>query len=256
MAEVIGGLMLLGLLIAFAWWLLIETEGVYLGRRVVIALYDLYAKRYDTIKDFQPEYEFALLAAPIMTAIAPQKDPMVLDVATGTGRLPLALLRHARFDGRVVGVDLSVRMLHIAADKLAEDNAYVDLVRTSADDLPFHNACFDVVTFLESLEFMPDIPGVIAEMARVVRPGGLLLITNRINTRWMPGKTFSNDGLTELLHDHGFVNVQIEPWQEDYHRVWAVKAGESEPMGAVDLWQVLTYTPADLHVDEAGIVHM
>lgn len=251
--AVIIGVLLVGVL---AWWLLIETEGVYLGQRVVTWLYDIYARRYDQIKDFQPEYEFALLAAPIMGEIAPQKDPMVLDVATGTGRLPIALLRHARFDGRVVGVDLSTRMLHIAADKLAEDNAYVDLVRASAHDLPFHDNSFDVVTCLESLEFMPDIPAAITEMVRVLRPGGLLLITNRINTLLMPGKTYSGTEFTELLGRCGLVQVRIEPWQEDYNRVWVRKAGESAPVGAGELWGVLRASPDAVTVDEAGVVRV
>ena len=58
--AVLGGLL---------WWLLIYTEGVYLGQQVVIWLYDLYANRYDRIKEFQPEYEYALLADPIMAML-------------------------------------------------------------------------------------------------------------------------------------------------------------------------------------------
>jgi len=256
MLEVVGVVLLLAALGGLAWWLLIETEGVYLGRRVVIWLYDVYARRYDSIKDFQPEYEFVLLAVPIMSAIDPQRDPMVLDVATGTGRLPLALLRHARFEGRVVGVDLSTQMLHIAADKMAEDNAWVDLLCAPAEELPFHEAVFDVVTCLESLEFMRDQSQVLAEIARVLRPGGVLLITNRINTRWMPGQTLNDTTLSDLLREHGFVGVQIEPWQEDYNRVWARKVGESQPHGAVSLWSVVNRPLHTVYVDDAGIVHI
>ncbi len=221
------------------WWLLVETEGVYLGRRVVIWLYDLYAPRYDSIKDYMPEYEYALLAVPIMQAIAPHKSPLVLDVATGTGRLPLALFSHTVFQGRVVGVDLSRRMLHQAAHNLAEDNARVEWVLAPAAGMPFHDASFDVVTCLESLEFMPDVQVVMCEMARVLRPGGLLLVTNRINTRWMPGKLYDDATFTAMLATCGFVDVRIEPWQMDYQRVWACRAGEGQPVGARPLVEVL-----------------
>ncbi len=218
------------ILAGLLWWLLVATEGAYLGRRVVIWLYDLYADRYDSIKDFRPEYDHVLLAGPIMAIIAPQVAPMVLDVATGTGRLPLALVNHPQFQGRVIGVDLSRHMLAKAARKL--DDRRVTFLRVPAEALPFPDASFDVVTCLEALEFMSDPEVVLYEMARVLRPGGLLLMTNRINTRLMPGKTFTDDQLESMLQACGIDDVFIEPWQVDYHRVWATRCGDSLPVGA------------------------
>ena len=78
-------------IVALGWWLLIASEGVYLGRRVVIWLYDVYAGRYDDIKQYRRDIEHQFLAQPILDEFAPRTDPLVLDVATGTGRLPLAL---------------------------------------------------------------------------------------------------------------------------------------------------------------------
>ncbi len=151
-------LALLGMLIAGAgilvWWLFIATEGVYLGRRVVIWLYDLYANRYDGIKNYQREYEHIFLAQPIMEAIAPNRAPLVLDVATGTGRLPLALVRHGGFKGRIVGTDLSRRMLHHATKNIYPYDELVDFIWCPAEKLPFADNTFDVVTCLEALEFM------------------------------------------------------------------------------------------------------
>ncbi|MDX1995959.1 MAG: methyltransferase domain-containing protein [bacterium] len=221
------------------YWMLVETEGVYLGRRVVIWLYDLYARRYDQIKSFHPDYEQWLLAEPILGILAPQQNPLVLDVATGTGRLPLALLDNPHFQGRVVGVDLSRAMLRQAANKLRGHERRVDLLWSSAEVLPFPDATFDMVTCLEALEFVPDAQIVIAEMARVLRPGGLLLITNRINMRWMPGKTFSDEHMQDLLERHGFEDVMPEIWQIDYHKIWATRAGESAPVGTRPLAEFL-----------------
>ena len=225
--------------IAAGWWLLIATEGVYLGRRVVIWLYDLYAERYDRIKNYQSIYEHALLAQPIMEHIAPHKAPLVLDVATGTGRMPLALLRHAHFQGRVIGVDLSRRMLTQAADKLAGEGERVALLWCPAEKLPFADDTFDVVTSLESLEFMTNPAAALREMVRVLRPDGLLLISNRINTRLMPGKTWSSEQLAAVLAEAGIEDAEVEPWQEDYHRVWAIKGGQSLPTGARPLDEIL-----------------
>lgn len=220
------------------WWLLIETEGVYLGRRVVVWLYDLYAGRYDDIKHFRSEYDHMFLAQPLMQAVAPQRNPLVLDVAAGTGRLSLALLRHTHFNGRVIGVDFSRRMLRIAAAKLGDDPR-APLVWCPAEALPFPDDTFDAVTCLEALEFMERPAAVIAEITRVLRPGGCLLITNRINTRLMPGKTWSSERVQQVLTSAGLVDIALDHWQVDYNRVWARKAGSSQPAGARPLLEVL-----------------
>jgi SAM-dependent methyltransferase len=235
MLLALGLVALAGLL----WWLLVTTEGVYLGRGVVVWLYDVYAGRYDRIKAYEPEYEHALLAVPIMQMIDPHRSPLVLDVATGTGRLPDALLNHVHFQGRVVGLDLSRRMLAVAADKMAADGERVAWLWGPAEKLPFADRTFDVVTCLESLEFMRDPARVLAEMARVLRPDGLLLITNRLGTWTMPGKLFSETELTAVLEGCGIGDVLVEPWQEDYQRVWGIKGGTAAPTGARPLAEVL-----------------
>ncbi|NDJ78960.1 MAG: hypothetical protein GYB65_22140, partial [Chloroflexi bacterium] len=57
------------------WWLVFKTEGVYLGRGVVIWLYDVYARRYDNIKQFRPINEDIYLARPILQAIPHVRAP-------------------------------------------------------------------------------------------------------------------------------------------------------------------------------------
>ena len=232
--------LLVALLLALAgWYLLIETEGVYLGRRVVIWLYDLYAGRYDEIKDYEPHHEFLLLAVPLMNELRPQTDPLVLDVATGTGRLPLALLRHEQFSGQVVGLDLSRRMLQQAASKLDDDLAHVDLVYAPAAPLPFPDSAFDAVTFLEALEFVDDPQAVLAEIARVLRPGGVLLTTIRINVHTMPGKLWTTERMRAELDMLGLAAIRFEPWQVEYSKVWAQKPGDGAPVGPQPLEQLL-----------------
>lgn len=223
--------------VALGWWLLIETEGVYLGRRVVIWLYDLYAGRYDDIKHFRKEYDHMFLSQPIMELIAPVKSPHVLDVATGTARLPLALLRHAHFQGRIVGIDLSRRMLRQAAAKVPDPR--VALIWCPAEHLPFPDDSFDVVTCLESLEFMERPDEVLRELVRVLRPGGLLFVTNRLTARLMPGKAWSDAALWALLDELGIQEAAIDYWQVDYNRVWGFKAGHAAPKLARPVAEVL-----------------
>ena len=104
---------------AVLWYLLVTTEGVYLGRRVVIWLYDVYARRYDRIKNFDAEWETIMLARPILNALRTVERPLLLDVATGTARLPLTLVGEDDFRGHVVGLDYSRQMLRVAAEKLS-----------------------------------------------------------------------------------------------------------------------------------------
>ncbi|MCE2489268.1 MAG: class I SAM-dependent methyltransferase [Anaerolineae bacterium] len=219
-------------LLWLAWWLLIASEGVYLGQRVVVWLYDRFSGRYDDTKNFQPVYEQALLAQPLLDALAGHRAPMVLDVATGTARLPLALLGHPDFQGRIVAADLSRGMLEIAALKLAGQERRCLLLRCPAPGLPFEDESFDVVTCLEALEFMARPGGVLAELLRVLRPGGLLFISNRVNTRLMPGKTWNQQQLAGLLQQNGAESMRREPWQIDYERIFVRKRGTATPLGA------------------------
>lgn len=214
------------------WWLLVASEGVYLGRRVVVWLYDRFASRYDDTKNFQPVYEQALLAGPLLDELDGQRAPMVLDVATGTARLPLALLGHPDFQGRIVAADLSRGMLGVAARKLCGQEQRCLLLRCPALNLPFDDESFDAVTCLEALEFMSRPGAVLAELLRVLRPGGLLFISNRVNTRLMPGKTWDHEKLARLLGENGAETMRCEPWQIDYERIFARKQGAARPVGA------------------------
>jgi SAM-dependent methyltransferase len=230
----IAGLLVVGG--AALWYLLITTEGVYLGRRVVIWLYDVYARRYDRIKNFDAEWEALMLARPILSVLHDVASPLILDVATGTGRLPLTLINEPDFRGHILGLDYSRLMLKVAAEKLAalEPAArwQVDLICQPAQALPFADETFDAVTCLEALEFMPDPNAVIAELVRVARPGALILITNRkgLGARLMPGKTQSGERLAARLRERfNLEDVTLSIWQVDYELVWAYKPGLLDP---------------------------
>jgi len=207
------------------YWLFIIAEGTYLGARVVTLLYDWGARSYDRIKDLDAVEEAGRLAIPILDRIRGIAQPLVLDVATGTARLPLALLRQPDFRGHVVGLDLSARMLAQAQRKTVWLRERFDLIRQRADNLPFRDATFDVVTCLEALEFMPDPRRVVAEMVRVLRPGGLLLISNRVGweARFLPGRYCSRGRLEQLLAMQPLAEIHTEPWQVYYDLVWARK---------------------------------
>jgi demethylmenaquinone methyltransferase/2-methoxy-6-polyprenyl-1,4-benzoquinol methylase len=93
----------------------------------------------------------------------------VLDVATGTGAVARELRR--RKGCLVVGLDQSPEML---AEARRRATAGVDLVEGEADRLPFGDAEFDALTFTYLLRYVEDPPATLRELARVVKPGGVV----------------------------------------------------------------------------------
>ncbi len=220
---------LLMLAAAAAYWLFILTEGAYLGKKVVIVLYDWGASSYDRIKNVHPSDDAAFLAQPLLAALKGAQSPLVLDVATGTGRLPLALLRQWDYRGRIVGLDLSQRMLAIARRRTYAQRHRVGLVAQNAMALPFPKQRFDAVTCIEALEFLPEPQEALAEMVRVLRPGGHLLISNRVGTDalFFPGRAHRPRTLEERLRALGLFGVETRRWQIHYDLVQAQKPLDS-----------------------------
>jgi ubiquinone/menaquinone biosynthesis C-methylase UbiE len=209
------------------YWLLISTEGVYLGQSVVTLLYNLYASRYDRIKEFDPEVEERHLARPILEHFKPHAAPLVLDIGTGTGRLPITLLDQPDFQGHVVGIDHAKRMILHASRKLRAYGQRIILIATNGQSVPFSPETFDCVTLLEMLEFTKNPEQQLREAVRVLRPGGLLVTTRRRGTsQWlMPGKTHSASQFHNMLADAGLIEIRMEAWQVEYDLVWAIRPG-------------------------------
>ena len=149
------GLLLIAAIAALVYWLVVITEGVYLGRRMVVWLYDITAHKYDGIKEFDADSEHYFVTKPYLAHLPKHPAPRLLDVATGTGRVPYYLFAEPTFNGKVVGVDASWRMLSLAAEKLAGYNGHFLPIQQVADKLPFADNTFHGITCLESLEFFP-----------------------------------------------------------------------------------------------------
>ena len=96
----------------------------------------------------------------------------VLDVASGTAGVAIQLAR--RMGARVVGVDLTEQMLRRGSANVtrARLGGRIGLVAGQAEQLPFPDASFDALTFTYLLRYVDDPQATLAELARVVRPGG------------------------------------------------------------------------------------
>jgi ubiquinone/menaquinone biosynthesis C-methylase UbiE len=106
----------------------------------------------------------------------------VLEVAIGTGlNLP-----HYPAETSITGVELSPAMLVIARQRAADLGRDVDLREGDAHQLPFGEAQFDSVVCALSLCTIPDPATAIAEMKRVLVPGGRLLLLDHVGSTWPP----------------------------------------------------------------------
>jgi demethylmenaquinone methyltransferase/2-methoxy-6-polyprenyl-1,4-benzoquinol methylase len=141
------------------------------------AMFDTIAGRYDLLNhvlscNIDRRWRRALVAF-----AAVRDGERVLDVATGTADVAIEFARSSRA-GEIMGVDLSSRMLQVGREKLARQRLEGRIVLREGDALalPFPDACFDVVTIAFGLRNLPDYARGVAEMARVAKPGGRVVV--------------------------------------------------------------------------------
>jgi len=119
----------------------------------------------------------------VLRALDPRPGERVLDVGSGPALLVEELAERVRPGGRVHGIDLSASMVALARARLAEQPHRERIVLQVADAtrLPFPAAAFDAVVSTQVYEYVADLPTALAELRRVLRPGGRALI---LDTDW------------------------------------------------------------------------
>jgi SAM-dependent methyltransferase len=148
----------------------------------------------------------------------------ILDAGCGNGRYSRFLLRHADADAGIIGFDLSPKMLTRARKRLESDrvsHTVADLTR-----LPFGDNQFDVVVCGWVLEHLPDPRPGLRELARVLRPGGKMLLmctedtlTGAMCSRMWHCRTYNRGQLREISAACG-LRWQRELWFSPPHRVF------------------------------------
>lgn len=214
-------------------------EGVHLGPRVQAWLYDRWSKKYDKSKRESQLRDNEMLAQPFLDTLKNVLEPFVLDFAAGTGRLSYALMSRPEFKGRIIALDLSQGMLEQAASKLSPYLDRVELLRHVSLPLPFPDAAFDVVCALEVLELFPNMDEPLAELTRVLRPGGILLTSRGTEESGRKAKVKGKLEFGLMLTNNDFETFEISPWWKLFDRVIAMKNGSSDQVGARKLSEVL-----------------
>jgi demethylmenaquinone methyltransferase/2-methoxy-6-polyprenyl-1,4-benzoquinol methylase len=140
--------------------------------RFAQALFSGLPSRYDRLAALLSLGQDGRWRSEMIDHVVPSRPARVLDVATGPAGVALQLA--SRTDAAVVGVDISDDMLRRGQRNVVDAGLAdrISLVLGKGEQLPFADASFDALTFTYLLRYVADPTSTIAELARVVRPGG------------------------------------------------------------------------------------
>jgi SAM-dependent methyltransferase len=110
-------------------------------------------------------------------ALRPKPGETIMDIGCGNGLLTLELARAVGPDGRIVGIDPSADMLKSSTDRCASFE-WIEIVDGGAYELPVPNASADKAVSVQVFEYLDDVRAAIAEIHRVLKPGGRAVISD------------------------------------------------------------------------------
>jgi demethylmenaquinone methyltransferase/2-methoxy-6-polyprenyl-1,4-benzoquinol methylase len=142
----------------------------------VAGVFDRVAERYDLMNDLMSLGLHRLWKAFAIHAARVRAGERVLDVASGSGDLARALARRVGPSGQVWISDINARMLERGRDRLLDAGCLAAAVQCDAERLPFRDGTFDCVTVGFGLRNMTRKDAALAEMTRVLKPGGRLVV--------------------------------------------------------------------------------
>lgn len=153
----------------------------------------------------------------------------ILDVGSGAGQIIRHLLRESTVDTRIIGFDLSAEMLRRARERLKSDRPV--FVAANMMHMPFRDESFDCITCGYVLEHLPDPEPGLAEFARVLRPGGTILLlatensfSGMLTSHTWKCRTFSRNELKEVCRTVGL------KWDQEH---WFTRVHEMLRLGGI-----------------------
>jgi demethylmenaquinone methyltransferase/2-methoxy-6-polyprenyl-1,4-benzoquinol methylase len=161
----------------------------------VAAMFDAVAARYDLTNDVLSLGQTRLWRRAVTRAVDAQPGARVLDLAAGTGSSSQPFAAAGAF---VVPCDFSLGMLQVGKHG-KHGHPELSFVGGDALHLPFADASFDAVTISFGLRNVSDIDAALAEMARVTRPGGRLVVCEFSHPTWRPFRTVYSGYLMAAL---------------------------------------------------------
>ena len=133
------------------------------------------ASNYDRPAEVFSLFQYSRWHRFLLSKLQPLGGARVLDIATGTGAVALKVAQRSGAD--VIGADITRPMLAQAKARAAQEglSRRLELVECTAEAVPFADGVFDAVIFTYLLRYVSDVPSTLRELARVLRPGGVML---------------------------------------------------------------------------------
>ncbi len=142
----------------------------------VRSVFDSVAPKYDVMNDLMSAGLHRIWKRYTITVANPQPGQQVLDIAGGTGDLSRSFARRVGPTGRVVHTDINEAMLREGRNRLLDEGLVLPTLVCDAEKLPFADNHFDIVSVAFGLRNMTHKDQALAEMRRVLKPGGKLLV--------------------------------------------------------------------------------
>src|SRR5690606_3692505 len=142
----------------------------------VRSVFDSVAPKYDVMNDLMSGGLHRFWKRYTLTVANPQPGDQVLDIAGGTGDLSLAFSKKVGLTGRVVHTDINESMLREGRNRLLDLGVVLPTLVCDAEQLPFASESFDFVSVAFGLRNMTKKELALAEMCRILKPGGKLLV--------------------------------------------------------------------------------
>ncbi len=142
----------------------------------VRGVFDSVAAKYDVMNDLMSMGLHRVWKAYTIMVSGATQGSQVLDIAGGTGDLALAFAKKVGLTGRVVHTDINEAMLRVGRDRLVDAGVHLPTMVCDAEKLPYADNSFDVVTVAFGLRNMTHKEVALAEMCRVLKPGGKLCV--------------------------------------------------------------------------------
>ena len=142
----------------------------------VRGVFDAVADKYDLMNDLMSLGLHRVWKSYTVAVANVRLGDRVLDIAAGTGDLARAFAQRVGPTGLVLHTDINEAMLLRGRDRLVDEGLLLPSVQADAQALPFPDASFEVVSVAFGLRNMTDKNAALAEMARVLEPGGRLLV--------------------------------------------------------------------------------
>lgn len=144
--------------------------------RQIDTMFSQIADKYDLMNDLLSFGIHKLWKKKAITLSKTKLNDYVLDCASGTGDLAIAFKNKVGTSGKVIASDFNNEMLNIAKEKFAKKQYQIEVLQADVLNLPFEDNSFDVCSIGFGIRNVDSREGCIKEMARVVRPGGQVVI--------------------------------------------------------------------------------